>query len=203
MIDKPAGLVVHPAPGHWDDTLVNALVARGTTLARRRRAGPARHRAPARPRHLRAHAGGQDRPGASAARRRDRRAPGAADLRGAGLGTSRPSPHRHRGADRRGTRGPEAHGGARRRPRGADRRWVVARLRRRATCSGSSSTPGGPTRSGCTCEHVGHPVVGDPVYAGGGSRRISGAARRAAERAGARHAAAGASRGRLWHSAIP
>ena len=33
IIDKPAGLVVHPAPGHWDDTLVNALIARGTTLA--------------------------------------------------------------------------------------------------------------------------------------------------------------------------
>ena len=32
VIDKPAGLVVHPAPGHWDDTLVNALVARGTAL---------------------------------------------------------------------------------------------------------------------------------------------------------------------------
>jgi 23S rRNA pseudouridine1911/1915/1917 synthase len=30
-------------------------------------------------------------------------------------------------------------------------------------------------------EHIGHPVVGDPVYAGGGSRRISGAARRLAE----------------------
>ena len=25
--------MVHPAPGHWDDTLVNALVARGTTLS--------------------------------------------------------------------------------------------------------------------------------------------------------------------------
>jgi 23S rRNA pseudouridine1911/1915/1917 synthase len=30
-------------------------------------------------------------------------------------------------------------------------------------------------------EHVGHPIVGDPVYAGGGSKRISGAGRRAAE----------------------
>jgi 23S rRNA pseudouridine1911/1915/1917 synthase len=30
-------------------------------------------------------------------------------------------------------------------------------------------------------EHIGHPVVGDPTYAGGGSRRISGAARRDAE----------------------
>src|SRR5947207_10377732 len=28
VIDKPAGLVVHPAPGHWDGTLVNALLAR-------------------------------------------------------------------------------------------------------------------------------------------------------------------------------
>ncbi|HWO88008.1 MAG TPA: RluA family pseudouridine synthase [Gemmatimonadales bacterium] len=33
VIDKPAGLVVHPAPGHWDDTLVNALAARGLDLA--------------------------------------------------------------------------------------------------------------------------------------------------------------------------
>ncbi len=32
VIDKPAGLVVHPAPGHWDDTLVNALAARGLNL---------------------------------------------------------------------------------------------------------------------------------------------------------------------------
>jgi 23S rRNA pseudouridine1911/1915/1917 synthase len=30
-------------------------------------------------------------------------------------------------------------------------------------------------------EHLGHPIVGDPVYAGGGSRRISGPARRSAE----------------------
>jgi 23S rRNA pseudouridine1911/1915/1917 synthase len=30
-------------------------------------------------------------------------------------------------------------------------------------------------------EHIGHPIVGDPVYRGGGSRRISGAARRSAE----------------------
>src|SRR5215208_1479408 len=30
-------------------------------------------------------------------------------------------------------------------------------------------------------EHIGHPLVGDPTYAGGGSRRISGPARRRAE----------------------
>ncbi|HET7027451.1 MAG TPA: RluA family pseudouridine synthase [Candidatus Limnocylindrales bacterium] len=28
VVDKPAGLVVHPAPGHWSGTLVNALLAR-------------------------------------------------------------------------------------------------------------------------------------------------------------------------------
>jgi 23S rRNA pseudouridine1911/1915/1917 synthase len=28
VVDKPAGLVVHPAPGHWDGTLVNGLLAR-------------------------------------------------------------------------------------------------------------------------------------------------------------------------------
>jgi 23S rRNA pseudouridine1911/1915/1917 synthase len=33
VLDKPAGLVVHPGPGHWDDTLVNALVGRGTALS--------------------------------------------------------------------------------------------------------------------------------------------------------------------------
>jgi 23S rRNA pseudouridine1911/1915/1917 synthase len=29
VVDKPAGLVVHPSPGHWQGTLVNALLARG------------------------------------------------------------------------------------------------------------------------------------------------------------------------------
>jgi 23S rRNA pseudouridine1911/1915/1917 synthase len=33
VVDKPAGLVVHPGPGHWDDTLVNVLMGRGTPLS--------------------------------------------------------------------------------------------------------------------------------------------------------------------------
>jgi 23S rRNA pseudouridine1911/1915/1917 synthase len=33
IVDKPAGLVVHPAPGHADGTLVNALLGRGEPLA--------------------------------------------------------------------------------------------------------------------------------------------------------------------------
>lgn len=33
VVDKPPGMVVHPAPGNWTGTLVNALVGRGGELA--------------------------------------------------------------------------------------------------------------------------------------------------------------------------
>jgi 23S rRNA pseudouridine1911/1915/1917 synthase len=33
VVDKPAGMVVHPAPGNWTGTLVNALKGRGTALS--------------------------------------------------------------------------------------------------------------------------------------------------------------------------
>jgi 23S rRNA pseudouridine1911/1915/1917 synthase len=33
VVDKPAGMVVHPAPGNWSGTLVNALRGRGQPLA--------------------------------------------------------------------------------------------------------------------------------------------------------------------------
>ncbi len=33
VVDKPAGMVVHPAPGHWSGTLVNALKGRGGPLS--------------------------------------------------------------------------------------------------------------------------------------------------------------------------
>ena len=33
VVDKPAGMVVHPAPGHWSGTLVNALLGRGALPA--------------------------------------------------------------------------------------------------------------------------------------------------------------------------
>jgi len=32
VVDKPAGMVVHPAPGNWTGTLVNALLGRDTDL---------------------------------------------------------------------------------------------------------------------------------------------------------------------------
>jgi 23S rRNA pseudouridine1911/1915/1917 synthase len=33
VVDKPAGMVVHPAPGNWSGTLVNALKGRDTSLS--------------------------------------------------------------------------------------------------------------------------------------------------------------------------
>jgi 23S rRNA pseudouridine1911/1915/1917 synthase len=33
VVDKPAGMVVHPAPGNWTGTLVNALLGRGSSLS--------------------------------------------------------------------------------------------------------------------------------------------------------------------------
>jgi 23S rRNA pseudouridine1911/1915/1917 synthase len=32
VVDKPAGMVVHPAPGHWSGTLANALLGRGGSV---------------------------------------------------------------------------------------------------------------------------------------------------------------------------
>lgn len=39
VIDKPAGLVVHPAPGNWSGTLLNALLARDPAASLLPRAG--------------------------------------------------------------------------------------------------------------------------------------------------------------------
>lgn len=33
VVNKPAGMVVHPSPGHWSGTLVNALIGRGGALS--------------------------------------------------------------------------------------------------------------------------------------------------------------------------
>ena len=39
VLDKPAGLVVHPAPGHWSGTLLNGLLAHHASAASLARAG--------------------------------------------------------------------------------------------------------------------------------------------------------------------
>jgi 23S rRNA pseudouridine1911/1915/1917 synthase len=39
VLDKPAGLVVHPAPGHWQGTLLNGLLAHHAAASLLPRAG--------------------------------------------------------------------------------------------------------------------------------------------------------------------
>lgn len=179
VIDKPAGLVVHPAPGHWDDTLVNALVARGTTLA----------------------GGAEGRPGI--VHRLDR------DTSGLMVVAKTDMAHRRLASQIAARRVRRAYAGLAwghlsdsptvieaamaRHPRDRKRMaitpagrvartdaYVVARfgvvdLLRLELHTGRTH------QIRLHLEHIGHPLVGDPVYAGGGSRRISGAARSQAE----------------------
>jgi 23S rRNA pseudouridine1911/1915/1917 synthase len=179
VIDKPAGLVVHPAPGHWDDTLVNALVARGTTLA----------------------GGAEGRPGV--VHRLDR------DTSGLMLVAKTDLVHRRLGAAIaarrvRRTYAALAWGHLRQSPTVIEApvaRHPVDRRRMTVTPSGRAARTDAHVvarfgvvdllrlelHSGRThqirvhLEHIGHPVVGDPVYTGGGSRRITGPARLEAE----------------------
>ena len=179
VLDKPAGLVVHPAPGHWDDTLVNALVSRGTTLA----------------------GGAEGRPGI--VHRLDR------DTSGLMVVAKTDIAHRRLGAmlaARRITRRYAAltwghidetpliiDAPIGRHPR--DRKKMVVTSEGRASRTDAHRIARFPLvnllrldlHSGRThqirvhCAHVGHPVVGDPVYGGGGSRRMSDQKRVAAE----------------------
>jgi 23S rRNA pseudouridine1911/1915/1917 synthase len=180
VIDKPAGLVVHPAPGHWDDTLVNALVARGMTLA----------------------GGAGGRPGI--VHRLDRDTSGLmlvakTDLAHRRLQTAiqarrvrrvyaalvwghldEPSviieaPVMRHPQDRK-RMAVMASGRAARTDAFVVARFAVADLLRLELHTGRTH------QIRVHLQHIGHPVVGDPVYAGGGSRRIGGAARAAAER---------------------
>jgi 23S rRNA pseudouridine1911/1915/1917 synthase len=179
VIDKPAGLVVHPAPGHWDDTLVNALVARGTTLG----------------------GGVEGRPGI--VHRLDR------DTSGLMVVAKTDLAHRRLGAAlaaRRVTRVYAAlawghlddssvtiEAPLARHPTDRKRMAVVPAGRAARTDAyliakfGVADLLRLELHTGRThqirlhLEHIGHPIVGDPVYGGGGSRRISGPARRTAD----------------------
>lgn len=178
VIDKPAGLVVHPAPGHWDDTLVNALVARGTTLA----------------------GGAEGRPGI--VHRLDR------DTSGLMIVAKTDLAHRRLGAAiaaRRVRRSYAAlawghldaspvriDAAIMRHPQDR-KRMVIATSGRSARTDAQVIArfeavdllrlelhTGRTHQIRVHLEHVGHPLVGDPVYGGGGSRRISGSPRQAA-----------------------
>jgi 23S rRNA pseudouridine1911/1915/1917 synthase len=179
IIDKPAGLVVHPAPGHWDDTLVNALVARGTTLA-----GGAEGRPGIVHRLDRDTSGlmivaktdlAHRRLGAAIAARRVRRSYAAL-----AWGHLDESPRvieaplaRHSRDRKRMSVAPE--GRTARTDAFVVARFDVVDLLRLELHTGRTH------QIRVHLEHVGHPIVGDPVYAGGGSRRISGVQRRSAD----------------------
>jgi len=179
VLDKPAGLVVHPAPGHWDDTLVNALVARGTTLA----------------------GGAEGRPGI--VHRLDRDTSGLMVVAKTDVAHRRLS---HAIGARRVERVYAAltwghldaspmviEAALARHPRDRKRMAVVAAGRPARTDAEVVARfevcellrlrlhSGRTHQIRVHLEHIGHPVVGDPVYAAGGSRRIGGAGRARAE----------------------
>jgi 23S rRNA pseudouridine1911/1915/1917 synthase len=178
IIDKPAGLVVHPAPGHWNDTLVNALVARGTTLS-----GGAEGRPGIVHRLDRDTSGlmivaktdlAHRRLGAAIAARRVKRSYAAlawGHLENAELRIDA-AVARHARDRKRMTISPE--GRAARTDATVVARFEVVDLLRLELHTGRTH------QIRVHLEHVGHPVVGDPVYAGGGSRRISGPGRKVA-----------------------
>jgi 23S rRNA pseudouridine1911/1915/1917 synthase len=179
VIDKPAGLVVHPAPGHWDDTLVNALVARGTTLG----------------------GGVEGRPGI--VHRLDR------DTSGLMLVAKTDLAHRRLGAALAARQVRRAYAvltwghfdespTVLQAPLGrhpTDRKRVTVRADGRTARTDlhvvarfevcdllrAELHTGRTHQIRVHVQHAGHPVVGDPVYGAGGSRRITGPGRARAE----------------------
>jgi 23S rRNA pseudouridine1911/1915/1917 synthase len=180
VVDKPAGLVVHPAPGHWEDTLVNALVARGTTLS----------------------GGAEGRPGI--VHRLDRDTSGLmviakTDLAHRRLGSliaarkihrayavlawghldqpvvSVEAPIGRHSTDRKRMT-IRSDGRTARTDFRVVARFAVADLLRAELHTGRTH------QIRVHLEHIGHPVVGDAVYGGGGPKRIALGARSAADR---------------------
>jgi 23S rRNA pseudouridine1911/1915/1917 synthase len=181
VLDKPAGLVVHPGPGHWDDTLVNVLVGRGTALAGEAGAG--------RPGIV--HRLDRDTSGLLVVAKTDiahRRLAGAIERRQVSRvyaalvwGHLRKSPVDIEAPIARNPKDRKrmtvADGGRHALTHAAVvARFGIADLLRVRLGTGRTH------QIRVHLAHIGHPVVGDREYAFGGSRRVTPSERRAAER---------------------
>lgn len=179
VIDKPAGLVVHPAPGHWNDTLVNALVGRGVPLG----ASPAGR--PGVVHRLDRDTSGllviaktdlaHRRLAAALAHRQVRRRYAALVWGHLQPDTVRVDAPIARHPTERKRMAVLAGGRSARTTMRVVARFAVTDLARLTLETGRTH------QLRVHLAHVGHPVVGDPVYGGGGARRISGPGRREAE----------------------
>ncbi len=172
VLDKPAGLVVHPAPGHWNDTLLNVLAARGTHLA----------------------GGGEGRPGI--VHRLDK------DTSGLMVLAKTEAVHRRiaRALSERQVeriyaalawghlaQPMDVDAPIARNPRDRKRMVVLATGRPALTHVEAIArfdvcdlvrirlATGRTHQIRVHLHHIGHPVVGDPVYSGGGHKRVTGA----------------------------
>ena len=167
VVDKPSGMVVHPAPGHPTGTLADALKERGTTwslLGGAERAGIELHRLD------------RDTSGllvvakTEAAHRNLAR-----QLSDRSLGRTywalvhggfREGHGDHRRADRPSPSRPTANGDRRRGPRGGHRRTSASSSARsvRATVLDLSLRTGRTHQIRVHLASIGHPIIGDAVY---------------------------------------
>ena len=149
VLDKPAGLVVHPAPGNWSGTLLNGLLAHHAAAAH---AAARRHRAPAGQGHLRPDGGGQDPAGGDrAGRAPSPRARCSATTWRWPTAACAWDEQTRRCADRPRPGVARAHGGGGRGQAGAHRRATAWPRRDGCQRAGAARcTPAAPTRSACT-----------------------------------------------------